>query len=122
MPFKDKEYAKKRNKEYQKVWYKKHKTTHQKRMKGNRERIRLWFAEYKSKLKCELCGFSHVAALDFHHIDALDKDKNLSQMVGLSTSIPKIKEEIKKCQVLCSNCHRILHYNENHGLVLDYSI
>lgn len=36
-------------------------------------------------------------------------------MVGSTTSwacLERIKEEIEKCEVLCSNCHRKLHFGD----------
>lgn len=41
--------------------------------------------------------------MDFDHRDKTEKILN----VGLSRSIKKTLEEIKKCDVVCSNCHRI---------------
>lgn len=41
-----------------------------------------------------------------------EKEYNISKMVHEGFSINRIKEEIKKCEVLCSNCHRELHFKE----------
>lgn len=76
--------------------------------KKRRKEINDWFREIKSKLSCETCGFSHPAALDFHHFDK-NKDSEVSNIVK-TASKKKILDEIKKCIVLCSNCHRIHHY------------
>ena len=59
---------------------------------------------------CARCGFKHIAAMDFHHRDPETKIDSIGNMDG--ASVEKIKEEVAKCDVLCSNCHRILHYNE----------
>ena len=65
---------------------------------------------YKQGLVCENCGFSHPAALDFHHRNPAEKTRNVSQMVqGCSWS--RVLAEIEKCTILCANCHRILHHN-----------
>jgi hypothetical protein len=65
----------------------------------------------KLKIKCVECGESHPGVLDFHHIDKNQKDKNVSQI----TSRKKIIEESKKCIILCSNCHRKLHWEERNN-------
>lgn len=70
------------------------------------------FKEYKKTLKCQRCGENHIACLDFHHKNPAEKDFQIG--VGYcSNSIKRIKEEIAKCDVLCANCHKKLHYNEN---------
>lgn len=70
-----------------------------------------WFIDLKMKLKCIRCGFSHPAALDFHHLDPKEKkfNVNLGKATGSKENKTKILEEIEKCIVLCSNCHRIEH-------------
>ena len=70
---------------------------------------REWFLEYKKGLKCERCGFSHPAALDFHHIDPSTKSFRMSDINPCMKNREKMFEEIKKCEVLCANCHRIEH-------------
>lgn len=75
------------------------------RLKTNKE----WF-EWKSTLKCSNCDESHVACLEFHHIDPTKKDGVISKMRFCKL---KLKKELKKCIVLCSNCHRKLHYELN---------
>ena len=74
--------------------------------------IRDWYHEIKSSLKCQECGFSHPAALDFHHIGK--KESEVSNIIK-SCNNERILEEIEKCIVLCSNCHRIHHFNERRG-------
>lgn len=66
--------------------------------------------EYKSTHPCAKCGNTNPIVLDFHHPND-DKEKSVSKMMRLGWSIEKIKKEIEKCIVLCSNCHRIETYN-----------
>lgn len=71
-------------------------------------RTKLLAVEYKGG-KCSICGYSKcIAALDFHHINPTEKDKDFFNMRGgLSTLL---KTKLDKCVLLCSNCHREIHY------------
>lgn len=71
-----------------------------------------WLNDYKSNLSCDECGFDHPAALDFHHVDKFSKTASIGTLVLRGWTLGKILEEIAKCRVLCSNCHRILHYEQ----------
>ena len=73
-----------------------------------------WFREYKKTLKCELCGENHPATLDFNHRNPSEKEFNVGEMVAVQGKA-RILKEIAKCQILCSNCHRIYHWNEIHN-------
>lgn len=58
--------------------------------------------------KCERCGKEfHPACMDFHHVRG--KDKGVASL--MSHSWDKIRQELDKCVLLCSNCHRIEHYD-----------
>jgi len=65
--------------------------------------------------RCIKCGNSNVFHLQFHH--EKDKDKNVSRL--LEGGWPKIAEEIKKCILVCGNCHQELHCR-NMGRWSDY--
>lgn len=67
------------------------------------------YKEYKQTLKCNRCPEDHIAVLDFHHTDPKDKDYQVSAMLG-TWKWASVLKEIEKCEVLCSNCHRKLHY------------
>lgn len=73
-----------------------------------------WFNDFKPSLICSNCGENRHWVLDFHHLDSNKKDKSVSVLVN-SCSKKKVLNEIKKCTVLCSNCHRDLHYKEKAG-------
>jgi hypothetical protein len=60
--------------------------------------------------KCEICGKSNFIFLEFHHKDGERKEDNLSVLINGRWS--KIENEIKKCILLCSNCHREKHSTE----------
>lgn len=111
MPAKTKE----ANREHQRRWYEKNKELQKERNRSNREKKFAWFYEYKKNLKCERCGETHIATLDFHHRDPSEKEYALHRMIYNNHSMEKIKAEIAKCEVLCSNCHRKHHYEEKTG-------
>lgn len=64
--------------------------------------------EYKGG-KCEICGYDKFqGALEFHHRDPTQKDFQLSKARSWTFN-ERIKNELDKCQILCSNCHKELH-------------
>lgn len=71
-----------------------------------------WYRELKSELGCERCGLKHPACLHFHHKDPSTKKSCVSNLIASSASKEEILSEIAKCNVLCANCHAILHWEE----------
>lgn len=66
--------------------------------------------EYKGGA-CSMCGYNKFqGALEFHHTDPSQKDFAIAHK-GHCTSWEKIKMELDKCILVCSNCHRELHGN-----------
>lgn len=62
---------------------------------------------------CEICGYNkNIAALEFHHKDSTQKEFKLDARKLANTKWENILIEAKKCQLLCSNCHRELHNPE----------
>lgn len=59
--------------------------------------------------KCKICGEENISMLVFHHINTTEKEFSYSSMKDRRWSI--LKNEIDKCDLLCQNCHRELHYN-----------
>ena len=75
-----------------------------------REQIKLMSVDYKGG-KCEICGYCKcVNALEFHHVDE-NKDFGIGEK-GYTRSWDKVKKELDKCMLLCSNCHRETHHND----------
>lgn len=66
---------------------------------------RLWFSTLKSGIGCQCCGEVESVSLDFHHIDPQSKSFGLG-LGKWSTSFDRIRAEMEKCLLLCSNCHR----------------
>jgi hypothetical protein len=112
MPYKDPEIRKIKNREAKKLWYQKNKVKHiADAAKYRRDTRRLWM-EFKETQECAFCGFSHPAAIDFHHV-IRDGTKQSVNLLAQRGSYAKAYEEIKKCIPLCANCHRILHWHEH---------
>jgi 5-methylcytosine-specific restriction endonuclease McrA len=62
--------------------------------------------------KCSRCGYDRCfAALEFHH-NLGDKEGNMAHIIK-NKSKEKALKEIKRCILLCANCHREEH---NKGL------
>lgn len=63
------------------------------------------------KVKCSVCGYDRCKdALDFHHIDSSMKLFGIAEVMSSTVVTAKeLQDEIAKCVVLCSNCHREHH-------------
>lgn len=75
--------------------------------------------------KCEICGEDRFFRLSFHHIDPDKKEYNVRCLFG--KSLERLEKEIKKCKLLCLNCHHELHakesgtiYKESKKIYLEY--
>lgn len=118
MPIKDPEKRKAYHRRYMReVWYPRNREKHQrmvaKAKAERREKIRQLLESKRTA--CMLCGEDHPAALDFHHRDPSQKSFSIGLAVGNNLYLSSLSEEIDKCDVLCSNCHRKLHWTENNG-------
>jgi hypothetical protein len=80
------------------------------RQNERRQEHYVWITEYKKTVCCSRCGFADYRALDFHHLNPLEKDFAVADLISRGASLNKIKKEIEKCVILCANCHRIEHW------------
>jgi len=81
----------------------------------NNQLTKEWLVSFKNE--CEICGEKRHWVLDFHHLNPSQKSFNISNYSisgtsGFETKKKKILEELKKCIVVCANCHRDIHYQE----------
>ena len=76
---------------------------------SRREELVKLVLEAKS-VPCTDCGFPYPHyVLEFDHVRGV-KVSEISIMVVNSCSVEALKEEIKKCDVVCANCHKTRHY------------
>lgn len=61
-------------------------------------------ADYKARNPCVDCGEASVEVLEFDHIAG--KRWEVSVLPRMGASIPLLKREIEKCDIVCVNCHR----------------
>jgi len=80
-----------------------------KQKKENTEANRAFIKRYKSICGCSVCSYKKsLSALHFHHMHS--KKFPLSQMHGYSRK--SVKEEMRKCILVCANCHSEIHDKE----------
>lgn len=78
---------------------------------SKRRRDREKLVEYKGG-KCEICGYDKcIDALEFHHKNPDEKEFGLS--CGNTIKFEEKKKEADKCILVCSNCHREIHFKLN---------
>lgn len=66
-----------------------------------------WLDALKLERGCEECGYrKDPRAIDFDHIRPELKTADVSRLIRYA-SWEDVLAEIGKCQILCSNCHRI---------------
>jgi hypothetical protein len=111
MPYKDPAVRKQKQKSYVNTYYEKNKTAVIAATRVSTKKYKDQWREYKATLSCIKCGQNHPATFDFHHIDSSTKEASVNKLIKYR-AFKRAMEEIKKCVVLCANCHRIHHHDE----------
>jgi hypothetical protein len=74
-------------------------------------RRKQWAVNYLGG-KCKKCNYDKcLSALTFHHKNPDEKEYEIGQM--MDWQIDRIIKELKKCDLLCFNCHMELHEELN---------
>jgi len=66
--------------------------------------------DFKKNRQCTKCGDKRFYVLDFHHISNKEFEIAMAHSRGISKE--RLLKELDKCELLCANCHRELHYKE----------
>lgn len=83
-----------------------------KKVRRTEQRALIW--DHKRK-PCTDCGIQYDPwVMDFDHVRG-KKRFNLNRLVKISASWNTIQEEIAKCEVVCSNCHRARTHRRAYG-------
>lgn len=110
MPYSDPKNKRDNHRRYMKeVWYPKNKTKHIEYQTLIKRKIVQYIKEYKKQSKCLDCGLSgskYPEVMDFDHVRG-KKGFELSSFHYHTNSMKAVEREIRKCEVVCSNCHRI---------------
>jgi len=109
MPYKDLAVRKAKHKAYSATHYQKNQADVRASTKKTKKEKKQEWTEFKAKQSCTKCGFSHPAAIDFHHVGP--KKYSVNELIT-GGRFKLAYEEVKQCIALCSNCHRIHHYEE----------
>lgn len=76
------------------------------RQKDSRNYIVRYIQDVKQKSPCADCGENYPYwVMDFDHVRG-EKKFNIGSYKAVVASLSMVKEEIKKCDLVCSNCHR----------------
>lgn len=107
------------NKKYQVKWFANNKELQRKRSlfnsKQRMERNQRFVVGYLLEHPCIDCGEKDPVVLEFDHINN-DKLDNICALATSGVPIERIINEIQKCEVVCSNCHRRRTAKRGHHL------
>lgn len=102
------------SKQYKREWDRRNRKSRRK----NKAKL---IARFKAELivnagsQCLLCGLPFdgqcTALFDFHHRNPEKKLFNVNTGALNKYSKARIREEAAKCDLLCANCHRLLHWD-----------
>ena len=85
------------------------------------ESVNLWRINTKIRIveafggKCGICGYNKCnASLALHHINPTEKEFSFNKVRANPKSWDKIVVELRKCAMLCHNCHSEVHDGITH--------
>lgn len=78
-------------------------------------RVKKWRSKTKEVIvesmggKCQCCNYDVIHSLDCHHINADGKEFSISCAMANPKNWKSIVMELRKCVLVCANCHREIH-------------
>jgi hypothetical protein len=100
-----------KKREHARRWREKNPDYHREYHRRWTEKNRALTTAYKAERGCQRCGEKDPVVLDFPHVGG--KESEVASMV--SRKWERILAEIEKCIVVCANCHRRIHHEEEVG-------
>lgn len=91
-----------------KKWRAKNYESERKKRKERYDETSRKIEEYKAAHPCK-CGTSNPICLTFHHRDPKTKKFGIGSWRKNSWSWGSVLAEIEKCDVICANCHLLIH-------------
>lgn len=86
------------------------------RFHDRRNKIVKLVQKIKSKTPCAECGKKYpYYVMQFDHLPQYEKKFTIGNARGNAMSIHKVEEEIKKCDIVCANCHTIRTWRRKNG-------
>ena len=105
----------------QKLWKKKNHVKLRKYFRDRKKAIRLSYRVIIQDAKNKPCAdchqMFHYCVMDFDHLDSKLKKFDVSDIQDCPSEA-RLLEEIAKCEVVCSNCHRIRTFNRKFNLAV----
>jgi hypothetical protein len=72
-----------------------------------------FIVDFCRNVPCQDCGKKFaICCMDFDHVRG-KKLFSIGEISGWVAARHRLYKEINKCEVVCSNCHRLRHYKEN---------
>jgi hypothetical protein len=102
--------CKKCQRDFSKKHYYNNKKQYSIRNKRRAKEAKEFIINIKKNSICK-CGEKRWWVLEFHHNNNNDKYEDVSKLINYG--IVAVKKEIKKCEILCANCHKDFHHNKN---------
>lgn len=85
-------------------------------MSKQSDAVKRWRHNLKHKIvegfggRCMCCGYDKCeSALELHHIDPSEKEFSFGHIMANPRAFETLLAEIRKCVLVCSNCHREIH-------------
>lgn len=111
--------------EYSRGHYARNQEKHNTRRYINQRRYvarnRQLMVEYLRDKPCVDCGLVDFVVMEFDHVKGTKSD-DVSRMLQNGTRWQRILEEIAKCDIRCSNCHRRKTYRQLKSFRTDFGV
>ncbi len=118
MPRKDPEARRAYHREYMRYWYLRNRDVHRAYVAKNTRERRKLVKDYLNQLKrapCVDCGGRFPPfVMDFDHVRGA-KVSILSKLSRGRAGWDKVLAEVAKCEIVCSNCHRVRTHRRRSG-------
>jgi hypothetical protein len=102
-----------RRREWARVWRDRNREKHNRSAVERTERRRQFIASLKNRPCADCGGLFHFSAMDFDHARGA---KVFTIAQKKFKTIEAILDEVAKCELVCSNCHRVRTWKRARGL------